>query len=59
MKFRKGGTTVDTFGPSSDNNYTFQNLNPGTYDILATTDDGCNYTEQVTITRSIVRSGIR
>ncbi|MEX0291599.1 MAG: hypothetical protein AB3N14_21025, partial [Flavobacteriaceae bacterium] len=45
----QGGTTVDTFGPSTDNNYTFQNLNPGTYDILATTDDGCNYTEQVTI----------
>ncbi|MCW5514680.1 T9SS type B sorting domain-containing protein [Muriicola sp. Z0-33] len=45
----QGGTTVDTFGPSTDNNYTFQNLNPGVYDILATTDDGCNYTEQVTI----------
>jgi len=45
----QGGTTVDTFGPSTDNNYTFQNLNPGIYDVLATTDDGCNYTEQVTI----------
>ncbi|NAS11008.1 T9SS type B sorting domain-containing protein [Poritiphilus flavus] len=45
----QGGTTVDTHGPVSDNNYTFQNLNPGTYDILVTTDDGCNHTEQVTI----------
>ncbi len=45
----QGGTTVDTFGPSTDNNYTFQNLTPGTYDILATTDDGCTYTEQVII----------
>ncbi len=45
----QGGTTIDTYGPSVDNNYTFQNLNPGTYDILATTDDGCTYTEQVII----------
>jgi len=45
----QGGITVDTYGPSLDNNYTFSNLNPGTYDVLATTDDGCNYTEQVTI----------
>ncbi|RNC92297.1 MAG: hypothetical protein ED555_04160 [Allomuricauda sp.] len=45
----QGGTTVDTFGPSTDNNYTFQNLNPGIYDVEATTDDGCLYTEQVEI----------
>lgn len=45
----QGGTTIDTYGPSVDNNYTFQNLNPGTYDVLATTDDGCSYTEQVII----------
>ena len=45
----QGGTVVDTFGPSDDNNYTFENLNPGVYDIQATTDDGCSYTEQVTI----------
>lgn len=45
----QGGTLVDSFGPSTDNNYTFENLNPGTYDILATTDDGCSYNEQVVI----------
>ena len=45
----QGGVTVDTFGPSTDNNYTFQNLNDGTYDVLVTTDDGCSYTEQVII----------
>ncbi|MDC6365172.1 MULTISPECIES: DUF11 domain-containing protein [Flavobacteriaceae] len=45
----QGGTTVDTFGPSNDNNYTFENLNDGVYDVLVTTDDGCSYTEQVTI----------
>ena len=45
----QGGTVVDTFGPSADNNHTFPNLNPGVYDVEATTDDGCIYNEQVTI----------
>ncbi|MEA1786476.1 T9SS type B sorting domain-containing protein [Arenibacter sp. GZD96] len=45
----QGGVTIDTQGPSLDNNFTFQNLNPGVYDVLATTDDGCSYTEQITI----------
>ncbi|SNY94994.1 T9SS type B sorting domain-containing protein [Flagellimonas pacifica] len=45
----QGGTVVDTFGPSSDNNYTFENLNDGVYDVNVTTDDGCVYNEQVTI----------
>ena len=45
----QGGTSIDTFGPSNDNNYTFENLNDGVYDVLVTTDDGCTYTEQVTI----------
>nr|WP_299386183.1 T9SS type B sorting domain-containing protein [Allomuricauda sp.] len=45
----QGGTVVDTFGPSTDNNYTFVNLNDGVYDVEVTTDDGCLHTEQVTI----------
>nr|WP_299071597.1 T9SS type B sorting domain-containing protein [uncultured Allomuricauda sp.] len=45
----QGGTIVDTFGPSNDNNYTFENLNDGVYDVAISTDDGCAYTEQVTI----------
>ncbi len=45
----QAGVTVDTFGPSTDNNYTFQNLNDGIYDVRVTTDDGCDLTEQVTI----------
>ncbi len=45
----QGGVSVDTHGPSLDNNYTFQNLNPGVYNVLATTDDGCSFTQQVTI----------
>ncbi len=45
----QGGTTIDTYGPTNDNNYTFQNLNDGVYDVRVTTDDGCDLTEQVTI----------
>ncbi|BDW92381.1 hypothetical protein MACH07_12130 [Flagellimonas marinaquae] len=44
-----GGTVVDTHGPTNDNNYTFENLNDGVYEVTVTTDDGCDYTEQVTI----------
>ncbi|WP_418501909.1 T9SS type B sorting domain-containing protein [Flagellimonas sp.] len=45
----QGGVEVDDFGPSTDNNYTFENLNAGVYDVAISTDDGCVYTEQVTI----------
>ncbi|MBA4745292.1 MAG: T9SS type B sorting domain-containing protein [Muricauda sp.] len=45
----QGGVEVDTHGPSIDNNYTFENLNSGVYDVAVSTDDGCVYTEQVTI----------
>jgi gliding motility-associated-like protein/uncharacterized repeat protein (TIGR01451 family) len=45
----QGGNPIDTFGPSADNNYTFDNLAPGTYDVAVNTDDGCAYTEQVVI----------
>ncbi|GLU43242.1 T9SS type B sorting domain-containing protein [Allomuricauda sp. NBRC 101325] len=44
-----GGTVVDTHGPSTDNNYTFEGLNGGVYDVAVSTDDGCVYNEQVTI----------
>ncbi|NER18662.1 T9SS type B sorting domain-containing protein [Spongiivirga citrea] len=43
------GTVIDTFGPSTDNNYTFNNLNGGTYEVLVTTDDGCAYSETIDI----------
>ncbi len=45
----QGGTVVDTYGPSNDNQYSFFNVNGGVYDIRVTTDDGCVYTEQVTV----------
>jgi hypothetical protein len=45
----QGGTVVDTYGPAIDNNYTFQNLNDGSYDVLVTTDDGCSFADTVII----------
>jgi gliding motility-associated-like protein len=45
----QGGTVIDTFGPSNDNDYTFNNLSEGTYTVTATTDDGCSFTGDVTI----------
>ncbi|MGA9239428.1 MAG: hypothetical protein WBV75_10230, partial [Robiginitalea sp.] len=45
----QGGTIVDTFGPSNDNNFTFFNISGGVYDVNVTTDDGCIYTEQVEV----------
>ncbi|NKI31229.1 T9SS type B sorting domain-containing protein [Croceivirga thetidis] len=44
-----GGTSVDTFGPTNDNNHTFSNLNDGTYEVRASTDDGCAFTQNITI----------
>ena len=44
-----GGVVVDDFGPSTDNNHTFVDLNSGVYDVNVSTEDGCVYTEQVTI----------
>ncbi|WP_019670866.1 T9SS type B sorting domain-containing protein [Eudoraea adriatica] len=49
FEISQGGTIVDTYGPSLDNNYTFANLNPGVYDVEVTTDDSCLHNEQVTI----------
>ena len=45
----QGGSSLDTFGPSADNNYTFENLSPGTYDVNVRTDDGCTFTDQLEI----------
>ncbi|MCK0158104.1 T9SS type B sorting domain-containing protein [Cellulophaga sp. F20128] len=49
FEISQGGTTVDTYGPTDDNDYTFENLNDGVYDVTVSTDDGCTYTEEITI----------
>ena len=51
-ELRQGGTLVDSFGPTDDNNYVFNSVNTGSYTVIATTDDGCSYSEDVTITAS-------
>ncbi len=43
-----GPVTISS-GLVTDNDYTFQNLNPGTYTVTVTTDDGCTSTQNVTI----------
>lgn len=43
------GSLVDSETSQPDNNFTFENLNPGNYIAIARTADGCSYTEQITI----------
>ena len=45
----QGGTLVNSVGPILDRNYTFSNLNPGTYTIDISTEDGCVFTGDVEI----------
>ncbi|RMA64366.1 T9SS type B sorting domain-containing protein [Ulvibacter antarcticus] len=44
-----GGTLVNSVGPIIENNYLFGNLNSGTYTAIVATEDGCTYTEEITI----------
>ncbi|MBD3661836.1 MAG: DUF11 domain-containing protein, partial [Arenibacter algicola] len=43
------GTLVDSETSQQDNNFTFENLNPGNYIAIARTADGCSHTEQIAI----------
>ncbi|RED49314.1 T9SS type B sorting domain-containing protein [Seonamhaeicola aphaedonensis] len=45
----QGGTLVNSVGPIMDSNYTFADLNPGTYTYTVTTDDGCIFTGDIDI----------
>ncbi|WP_411767424.1 T9SS type B sorting domain-containing protein [Winogradskyella sp. A3E31] len=45
----EGGTLVNSVGPTPDSDYTFANLNPGTYTVEVSTDDGCFHTEDIEI----------
>ncbi|PKQ45250.1 beta strand repeat-containing protein, partial [Confluentibacter flavum] len=44
-----GGTLVNSAGPVMASDYTFANLNPGTYTVNVSTDDGCTYSEDIEI----------
>ncbi|MCZ8196549.1 MAG: T9SS type B sorting domain-containing protein [Flavobacterium sp.] len=45
----QGATVINTVGPVNGAYHIFSNLNSGTYTITATTDDGCTFTQNVTI----------
>lgn len=45
-----GAVLISTSGPINPNNYTFNNLNPGTYTYQVTTQDGCTASGTFTIT---------
>ena len=44
-----GTTLVNSVGPIADDNYTFENLNPGTYTVNVSTEDGCTFTRDIEI----------
>ncbi len=44
-----GATLINNVGPIVEDNYTFSNLNPGTYTINISTEDGCTYTGDIAI----------
>jgi gliding motility-associated-like protein len=44
-----GATLVNSVGPIIASDYTFANLNPGTYTATVATEDGCTYSEDITI----------
>ena len=45
----EGATLINDVGPITENNYTFENLNPGTYTVNVSTEDGCIYSEDVIV----------
>jgi gliding motility-associated-like protein len=44
-----GATLVNSVGPIAQGDYTFSNLNPGTYTVNVGTEDGCAYTADIDI----------
>ena len=48
-RISQGGVQVSFFGPTTDNDHTFPNLSPGTYDIEVTNTGGCSFTEPRTV----------
>ncbi len=50
----EGATLVNSVGPIIGSDYTFDNLNDGTYTVNVSTDDGCVFTEDIVITEPAV-----
>jgi gliding motility-associated-like protein/uncharacterized repeat protein (TIGR01451 family) len=49
FEISQGATLVNSVGPITENNFTFQNLSPGIYTVTVTTEDGCTHTEDIEI----------
>lgn len=45
----QGTTSINSVGPISDSEYEFPNLNAGTYTIRVWSEDGCDYSEDITL----------
>ncbi|WP_452224474.1 T9SS type B sorting domain-containing protein [Lacinutrix chionoecetis] len=45
----ENGNLVNSVGPILENTYIFENLNPGTYTATVETENGCTYSEDITI----------
>ena len=45
----QGATLVNSVGPILENTYIFENLNSGTYTATVETENGCTYSENITI----------
>ena len=45
----QGATLVNSVGPIVENTYIFENLNPGTYTATVETENGCTFSEDITI----------
>uniref|UniRef100_UPI0040487673 T9SS type B sorting domain-containing protein n=1 Tax=Mariniflexile sp. TaxID=1979402 RepID=UPI0040487673 len=45
----QGATLINSVGPIVDSDYTFPNLNPGTYTVNVSTEDGCAYSGDIQI----------
>ncbi|QFZ55715.1 T9SS type B sorting domain-containing protein [Oceanihabitans sp. IOP_32] len=45
----QGATEINSVGPINANTYTFSNLNPGNYTVNISTDDGCTFSQSISI----------
>ncbi len=56
-KLGVGGGLIGTKGPKNGRNANFNNISEGTYEVRVTTDDGCLYTETVTVAPAPIITG--